>query len=34
VDRSGFDDFVLVHSTDRDELSDENWYEEYAHRTQ
>lgn len=34
VDKSGFDDYVLVHSTDRDELSDENWYEEYAHRAQ
>jgi len=34
VDRNGFGDYSLVHSTDRDELSDENWYEDYAHRAQ
>jgi len=34
VDRNGFGDYQLVHSTDRDELSDENWYEDYAHRAQ
>ncbi|HTK81609.1 MAG TPA: GWxTD domain-containing protein [Bacteroidota bacterium] len=30
VDRKGLNDFQLVHSTHRDELQDENWYNDYA----
>lgn len=32
VDRNGMGDFLLVHSTHRDELRDENWYERYAQK--
>ena len=32
VDKSSLNDYILVHSTHRDELHDENWYQEYALR--
>ena len=34
VDRTGMGEYILVHSTHRNELRDENWYTNYAHRTQ
>lgn len=34
VDRTGFGDYILVHSTHRNELQDENWYQEYAQKMQ
>lgn len=33
VDRDGLGQYQLVHSTHRDELHDENWYNEYAVKT-
>ncbi len=33
VDRTSLGDYILVHSTHRDELRDDNWYEEWAHKT-
>lgn len=32
VDRSGFGDYLLVHSTYRDELQDLDWYQRYAQK--
>ena len=32
VDRTGLGDYQLVHSTHRDEIRDEQWYEEYAQK--
>jgi GWxTD domain-containing protein len=32
VDRTGMGEFTLVHSTHRNELHDENWYQEYARK--
>lgn len=32
VDRTGMGDYELVHSTHRDELHDESWYDRYAQR--
>jgi len=32
VDRTGLGDYMLVHSTHRNELQDENWYARYAQR--
>lgn len=32
VDRNGFGDYTLVHSSHRDELHDENWFQEYAQK--
>ncbi len=32
VDRTDLGDYVLVHSTHRDEIHDENWFEEYTQK--
>lgn len=32
VDRNGFGDYVLVHSTHREELHNTNWFQEYAQK--
>ena len=32
VDRTGLGDYTLVHSTHRNELKDENWFERYAQK--
>jgi GWxTD domain-containing protein len=34
VDRNNLDDYILVHSTHRDEIHDDSWYERYALKTQ
>ncbi len=34
VDHSGFSDYILVHSTHREELRSENWYQQYVRRIQ
>jgi GWxTD domain-containing protein len=32
VDRTGFSDYILVHSTYRDEIHDDQWYQNYAQK--
>ena len=34
VDRNGLGDYLLVHSSHRDELRDEYWFQHYAQKTQ